>query len=244
MRRALVVCADDLGRTQGINRGIVAAHERGIVTSASLMVRWDAAAAATSIARRHPRLALGLHLDLGEWVYRDGAWHEVYRVVDAQDSAAVGREVAWQLERFQRIVGQPPTHLDSHQHVHRDEPVRSALASAGRRLGVPVRGLTEWVRYRGDFHGQTGRGEPYPEGITVEALIGVVGTLPPGTTELGVHPGEIDGLDSPYRQERAVELEVLCDPRVRAALESEGIELVSFADLAEEGCSGHVGGVR
>ena len=41
--RRLIVNADDLGLSAGVNRGIVEAHARGIVTSASLMVRQPAA---------------------------------------------------------------------------------------------------------------------------------------------------------------------------------------------------------
>ena len=37
--RYLIVNADDFGLSEGVNRGIVRAHEGGIVTSASLMVR-------------------------------------------------------------------------------------------------------------------------------------------------------------------------------------------------------------
>ena len=42
--RSLIVNADDFGQSPGMNRGTIAARERGIVTSASLMVRWPAAA--------------------------------------------------------------------------------------------------------------------------------------------------------------------------------------------------------
>src|SRR5688572_28379081 len=76
--RHLIVNADDFGFSPGVNRGIAEAHERGIVTSASLMVRWPAAAAAASYARARPELSVGLHLDLGEWVLRDGAWVPLY----------------------------------------------------------------------------------------------------------------------------------------------------------------------
>ena len=38
MTRRLVVNADDLGLTAGVNDGILRAHEHGIVTSASLLV--------------------------------------------------------------------------------------------------------------------------------------------------------------------------------------------------------------
>src|SRR4051794_10944670 len=73
-RRYLIVNADDLGYSARVNGGIFEAHQRGIVTSASLMVRWSAAAAAVAAARRCPGLSLGLHLDLGEWSYCDGEW--------------------------------------------------------------------------------------------------------------------------------------------------------------------------
>ena len=44
--RSLIVNADDFGQSRGVNRGVIEAHERGIVTSASLMVRWPAAESA------------------------------------------------------------------------------------------------------------------------------------------------------------------------------------------------------
>ena len=40
--RHLIVNADDFGYSRGVNRGIIEAHERGIVTSASLMVKQPA----------------------------------------------------------------------------------------------------------------------------------------------------------------------------------------------------------
>ena len=82
--RFLVVNADDLGLSAAVNAGIAAAHERGIVTSASLMVRQGAAAEAAAYAAAHPALAVGLHLDLGEWDYVDGEWMAAYQRCDAR----------------------------------------------------------------------------------------------------------------------------------------------------------------
>ncbi len=230
MRRVLVVNADDFGRSRGINLGVARAHDHGIVTSASAMVRWPTAEEAAELARERPRLGVGLHVDLAEWTYRDGDWQVVYR--RAVEAAEVAAEFETQLARFEELFGRPPTHLDSHQHVHLEEPLRSVLLDAGRRLGVPVRALTPGVTYRGDFYGQTGRGEPAPEAITVDALVALIQTLPAGVTELGCHPAAEPEVDSSYCQERPVELRALCDPRVRDALQTEGIELVSFAGLA------------
>jgi predicted glycoside hydrolase/deacetylase ChbG (UPF0249 family) len=222
-RAHLVVNADDLGYSAGVNRGIFEAHLRGIVTSASLMVRRPAAAAAAADAP--PGLGLGLHVDLGEWVFEDGDWiaHDV--VV-----ADVPGEVARQLERFRELVGRDPTHLDSHQHVHRTEPARSAVLAVGAELDVPVR-HESGVRYRGDFYGQDDEGSPHPELLQPERLEALLLALPDGATELCCHPGYADGLVSPYAAEREQELDALCNPRLRPLLLDAGIELVSFAGL-------------
>jgi predicted glycoside hydrolase/deacetylase ChbG (UPF0249 family) len=231
--RRLIVNADDLGLSAGVNRGIAQAHEHGIVTSASLMVRAGHAADAADYACAHPQLSVGLHVDLGEWRYTGEVWIAAYEVVPTDDEAAVGAEVAAQVERFCSLMGREPTHLDAHQHVHRAEPARSIVLEFGRRFDVPVRDLTPGVRYEGGFYGQAGHGEPWPQGITVEALCALLRNLPDGTTELGCHPAIDDESGSSYSAERTVETATLCDPRVRAVIDAEGIELRSFADLAD-----------
>jgi chitin disaccharide deacetylase len=226
--RQLIVNADDFGQSFGINRGIIRAYEHGIVTSASLMVRWPAAAEAAAFAQSNPGLSLGLHIDLGEWVYRDETWEQLYQVVPMDDHAAVADKVARQLDQFQRLAGRNPTHLDSHQHVHRSEPAYSVVSAISQELAIPLRHYTPTVRYCGNFYGQTGKGLPIPGAISVDSLIGILRALPPGCTELGCHPGEGDDITSMYRDERTEEQQTLCDPRVRAALLAEAIELCSF----------------
>jgi predicted glycoside hydrolase/deacetylase ChbG (UPF0249 family) len=230
--RYLIVNADDFGQSSGINQGIVRAYEHGVVTSASLMVRWSSSAQAAAYARIHPDLSVGLHVDLGEWAHRDGTWEAVYEVVSTQDAAAVRQEVANQLAAFRRLVGRDPTHIDAHQHVHRSEPVQSVALDLAVGLGVPLRDHSPDVRYVGDFYGQTGKGSPLPRAITVGAMLEILAELPAGITELGCHPGEGRSIDSTYGSERERELEVLCDPRVRRALAAQAIELASFRDVA------------
>ncbi len=231
-KRYLIVNADDFGLSEGVNRGIIRAHEHGIVTSTSLMVRGPAAAEAAQYALQRPRLSVGLHLDLAEWVYRDGEWTPLYEVVPADDAGAVAAEVERQLNAFQRLLGRWPTHIDSHQHVHRNEPARSVVGRVAQRLAVPLRGFTPEIQYCGDFYGQTGEGEPYPEGISLEGLVKTIQNLPVGATELGCHPGQDEHLDSVYRIERLQEVRVLCDPQARTAVEARGVVLCSFADVA------------
>jgi chitin disaccharide deacetylase len=228
MVRELIVNADDFGLSAGVNRGIIETVERGIVTSASLMVRQPAAKAAGVYARANRSFSVGLHLDFGEWVLRGEEWVPLYTVVPTDDAAEVSREIQRQLATFADLAGSPPTHLDSHQHVHRQEPVRSLVLQAGLELGVPVRDFTPQLQYCGDFYGQGTQNESYPEILTVAGLKTILQSLPQGTTELGCHPGCADDLLSPYRAERTLEVAVLCTPEIGDFLISNKIQLRAF----------------
>jgi chitin disaccharide deacetylase len=228
--RLLIVNADDFGYSGGITRGVIEAHERGIVTSASLMVSRPAAAEAAAYARHHPDLAVGLHVELRRWRVRRRPWSLVWS--SGRLSRLVSEDVAEQLERFRALVGCNPTHLDSHHHRHRGTTLLPIFRSVAQELDVPLRHIDR-IRFCGDFYGHDGAGQPDPGSITPAALISVFEGLPNGVTELGCHPGYTDGLDTWYRDERVQEVETLCDPSVRAAIDRLGIELVSFRMLSE-----------
>ena len=231
----LIVNADDFGQSPGVNRGILRGHDEGIVTSASLMVRWPAAADAALAARSRPRLSLGLHVDLGEWRLEEGEWVAVYGVVSLDDASAVRAEIGDQIEAFRRFVGQNPTHIDSHQHVHRREPARRVFAELARDLGVPLRHFARNVRYCGDFYGQDeGGATGAKEVLCAEHLNAILASLPPGVTELACHPAAVADLRTMYSHERLMELAVLCDERVRQTIASLGIELCSFHDVLND----------
>jgi predicted glycoside hydrolase/deacetylase ChbG (UPF0249 family) len=229
--RSLIVNADDFGLSEGVNRAVVEAHERGVVTSTSLMVRWPGAQDAAIYAASHRSLSVGLHVDLGEWAYRDGDWVALYEVVSLADKSAVRAEIERQVDAFHALTGCTPTHLDTHQHVHQREPARELLMDFGRSLRVPVRHFSAGIRYCGGFYGQTGEGDPLPDAITFENLLKLLDGLRPGYTELACHPGYALELDTMYREERAKELQVLCDPRTRAAIAERHIVLCSFRDV-------------
>jgi len=228
-QRFLVVNADDLGLSAAVNDGIFAAHEEGIVTSASLMVRQGAARAAAERAAEHPELAIGLHIDLGEWNYEEGEWTLAYSHCDSDDPREVAAECRAQLDRFRALLGRDPTHLDSHQHVHESEPVSGVAEALATELGVPLRNRA--IRYEGGFYGQSGKGEPFPQGIAPERLIELIQELPPGWTEIGCHPAAGPVPSSSYDAERRIELETLCDPDVKELLDRSVIRLCSFARI-------------
>ncbi len=163
--RNLIVNADDLGLSAGVNAGIA----RGPRARDRHQHQPDGAQAGgrrqpRPLAASHPSLAIGLHLDLGQWDYEEGEWKVAYENCPPDDPAAVEAECRAQVDAFRALLGRDPTHLDSHQHAHEQSPCRLVATTLAAELGVPLRGRR--VRYEGGFYGQSGRGDPYPEGIT------------------------------------------------------------------------------
>lgn len=109
--------------------------------------------------------------------------------------------------------------------------MRAVVAERAEALGVPLRECSA-VTYVGGFYGQDGRGESWPELLSASSLRALLSALGPGWSELGCHPGLGGDTDSTYREERSVEVDVLCDPEVRRWLDDEGIALASFRELS------------
>ena len=130
----LIVNADDLGWTEGVNRGIADAHRRGLVTSTSVLANGQAFESALRVARENPELGVGVHLNLSDGPPAASA-NDVRGLLN--DSAQfegspellllriAGRslpldqiELEWDAQIHQiRDAGIEPTHLDGHKHV-------------------------------------------------------------------------------------------------------------------------------
>jgi predicted glycoside hydrolase/deacetylase ChbG (UPF0249 family) len=229
--RSLIVNADDFGLSTGVNLGIVQAYDSGIVTSASLMVHMPAAAAAAALARERPLLSLGLHLDVGEWRWERGGWSPVYERAPPNDFQGLEAAVFEQLDLFRRLVGSEPTHLDSHQHAHKRNPLQSIVCRLATHLGVPVRHFCTRVSYCGAFYGQNEEGRPVHGRLRDRFLVDTIEGLQEEVTELCCHPAAQLDFQSPYATERLMELKLLCSPVVREAVDRSGVALASFADL-------------
>ena len=132
--RNLIVNADDLGWTEGVNRGIAEAHRNGIVTSASLLANGAAFASGVEMARTTPALGVGVHLNLSDGepvaerelvttLLNDNGELEsrpeslllklARRSVSVQE---IEQEWDAQIQKV-RASGVEPTHLDGHRHV-------------------------------------------------------------------------------------------------------------------------------
>jgi len=219
----LIVNADDFGASPGVNRGILEAHQRGILTSTSLLVNRAASEAAAALGHDAPELSIGLHVDLRN--------ESSLSVTDFQRRTR--EELRAQLRRFEELMGRPPTHLDSHHNVHRDPQLLPHFVKLAADYSLPLREHSS-VRYFSKFYGQWG-GRTHLEQISTENLVRMLKTeIAEGITELSCHPGYADP-DYPgsYARERAAELQTLCDPVIREVLAACSIQLTNYSSLGE-----------
>ncbi|MGH9849710.1 MAG: carbohydrate deacetylase [Blastocatellia bacterium] len=219
----LIVNGDDFGASRGINRGIMEAHKRGILTSTSLIVNMSSSEEAAWLSRDLPRLSVGLHVNFAN----SGG----EPLVDPADPDTCRAELHRQFYRFQELMGYAPTHLDSHHNAYRDPRLLPLFLDLARQYQLPLREHCP-VRYFSKFYGQWD-GVSHLEQISVESLARMLETeVQDGCTELSCHPGYIDAeFQSSYSVEREAELRTLCDPSIREALVKQQIQLVSYRDL-------------
>jgi len=250
--KRLIVNADDYGRTAGVNAGTLEAHARGIVTSATVMVlEKSAARGIREAAERAPALSLGLHFVLTGGGRPAAAAREVPTLAPAGlfprtraelpeqiPPEEIRRELEAQIAVFQILARKPPSHLDSHHHCALHPAVAPVFAAVAKGRGLATRAASDGARR---LLREAGVRTPdrfiddfYAEKVSFETLQGLLEGLPEGTAELMCHPGHADEdlqRGSSYAREREVEIEVLCDPGIRALVRSLGIALVGFDAL-------------
>lgn len=152
----LVVSADDLGLSEAVDRGILAAHRDGVVRSTSLLVTFPRSEAAAALARVERGLEVGLHIDLVEGtpvcdparvrtlVDADGRFRGLPDLLRALITGGVHPgEIAAEIRAqvaLARALGTPALAWDSHRHVHLFPLVARVVGALGRELGA------RWIR--------------------------------------------------------------------------------------------------
>jgi predicted glycoside hydrolase/deacetylase ChbG (UPF0249 family) len=194
-----------------------------VLTSTGLMVNTPATVEAVGMTADLPNLSIGLHVNFT---------NEAQHLVDFDNPRVCRDELRRQFDRFVDLMGRLPTHIDSHQHVHRHPGRARFFVALAEEHKIPLRDYCA-VFSVGGFYAQWDYGVSNPEHVSYEVLAGILTTqLPHGITELGCHPGYYDAeFHCVYHKDREYELETLCDPRVRELLKDRQIELIGYRDI-------------
>jgi chitin disaccharide deacetylase len=163
----------------------------------------------------------------------------------------VKREWRAQIEAFIKAADRRPTHLDSHHHSSYFSPeLFRAMLELAREYDCAIRfpftgdvsseleetnqRLPELIKEFNPRHPDRFVVDFYDERATYEEMLNLINNLPDGTTEIMCHPGYTDDAfaqESVYNNQRDRELKILTDPSIKAAIEMNGIQLITFADL-------------
>lgn len=152
MEKRLIICADDLGLSHGVNQAIARAYEYGRISVAGIMTNGAAFEEAADFVRCSG-IPCGVHLTIatecdlaplrpllpGTPTNRDGVlFPNVYPYLESADGEAVYREFCAQIERA-LAFGLKPAYIDSHLHVFRED----LLKELSRAYGLPCRDIGE-----------------------------------------------------------------------------------------------------
>ncbi|KEZ79101.1 hopanoid biosynthesis-associated protein HpnK [Salinisphaera hydrothermalis] len=149
----VIVTADDFGLDPAVNEAVAQAHDRGILSAASLMVGAGAAAEAADIARARPTLGVGLHLvltdgqavlprsDIPDLVDATGRFREGMASAGARFffRPRVRRQLAAEIRaQYEAFVatGLPLDHVNAHKHFHVHPTILSLALKIGRDYGL------------------------------------------------------------------------------------------------------------
>lgn len=238
--KKIIVNADDFGFSEAVNYGIIKAHEKGIVSSTSLMANMPGFEHAVELLKKYPHLHVGVHLNItcGKPVlsthstignetgyFTHGKEHEY------QDEE-IYAELCAQIEKI-KDAGVSIDHLDSHHHIHTEARFQNVIQKILETYPLPIRGGFE---YENTYPLQSKLcTEFYDTGVCFDTLNHIMETCPANdVVDIMCHPAYLDDIlvdFSSYRMQRIAELRILCAPETKAALSENNIHLGSYAEM-------------
>ena len=160
--KTVIINADDFGLCHGVNQGIILAHQKGILTSATLMANTPGFEEAVELSKENKKLGVGIHLNIvrGEpllaadkvrtLLSNEGRFFSsvflllrklASKKVNLQD---IEREFRAQIEKALK-AGITPSHFDSEKHIHCLPSIFKIVLKLGKEYGIrKVRYINEY----------------------------------------------------------------------------------------------------
>lgn len=251
MKRFLIVNADDCNLTPGVTRAILDCHDTGILTSTTFMISLPVEPETVKAVLSRKNLGVGIHLnvtmgrpvsapdEIASLLGEGGKFKKLGEQTGRLPKAAhLALEYQNQINRFRKILGRMPTHLDTHHQVHDHDFFYEVLKNVARKNQLPLR---RSMRMRDPQKAKGVKSTDHFFGnLTVEGywrdepLKTVLINLPEGISEIMCHPGihdrDLENVSS-FTSGRAAEYRLFRSPALRRLTASLGIALTHFGHV-------------
>ena len=248
----LIINSDDFGYGRAINHAVIDTHQEGILTSATLMTNTPGFEQAVELAKKNPKLGVGVHLvlthlkplreDVPSLIDEDGDFYrpDAYRAGFAiADPDELYKEWNTQIQKVLES-GIQPTHLDSHHNAHIfNEHHEDVILKLAENYNLPVRGNLETDKsYKTTTYFEPSFDtvsvlEPFEQKQYLESLLERIKENE--STEIMCHVGYVDEellKYSSFAEPRVHQVEMLIDSSFAQYIrEDKEIELVTFAEI-------------
>lgn len=244
MVKRVIINADDFGLTEANTIGILSAHANGVLTSATCMMNMPYASLALQQASKYPNLGIGIHLTLTvgkplldsgkSFTDENGYFKRPSSYPDRQPHAnhdELYKEWKAQLEKFIKIAGKKPTHIDSHHHVHMLPWHIDVAMKLAKEYDIPMRqrnhvlNTYEYVRVDERF---------YEEGVTLQTIKDIINNSDEEVIEIMNHVGFLDQQlydMSSYNMPRIKELQIIQSEELKQFIKDNDIKLIHFGHI-------------
>ncbi|MDE5757859.1 MAG: ChbG/HpnK family deacetylase [Allobaculum sp.] len=249
----LIINGDDFGITHGCNLALIDCYQKGLMTSTSIMTNMPFALEAVSLSKENPGLSVGLHFcltagkpltNVPSLIKEDGTFDKAILFTPGKASIEEMRqEMQAQYDKFVRLMGKKPDHLNSHHGIEQIAGGEELLEEFSNRYSIPIRSFVnrdEFFKYSVPFEVAQGRllswkGVSPSDGIEVITnLFSKKDIQSDRAYELGAHPGYID-YDlikvSTLTTGRAYDAYFFMHPELKEWISKNNIELITYKDL-------------
>jgi predicted glycoside hydrolase/deacetylase ChbG (UPF0249 family) len=248
--KKLLLRADDLGYSEGVNYGIAKSVKDGIIGSVGVMPNMPSVIQGLELLKdsevclgQHTNICIGRPLThpslIPSITNSNGEFKSSREYRQTKEDFVVLDEVILEIEaqyhRFVELVGEPPRYFEGH-----------AVFSANFYKGLEIVAEKYGLKYSGIsmdgspvhigskdviFHMDSMK----PEYVPFESLKSAMEKADEDEYNMFIcHPGYLDGYilkNSSLTLPRPMEVDMLCDPMTREWLKESGIELITYDDL-------------
>jgi chitin disaccharide deacetylase len=248
--KKLLVRADDLGYSEGINYGIAKSVKEGIIGSVGVMTNMPTVVHGLKLLEetdvcfgQHTNICIGKPLTdpslIPSITNENGEFKSSKEYRQANEDFVVLDEVILEIEaqykRFVELIGEPPRYFEGH-----------AVSSENFFKGLEIVAEKYGLKYSpfsmdggpikvGDKKVYLSMDSMKPDYVPFESLKKTVENAEEDGYNMFIcHPGYLDGYilrNSSLTIPRPLEVDMVCDPNTKKWLNESGVELITYDDL-------------